>query len=371
MKISFDRTQMAAAFSIAASVVAPRSPKPVLQNVKMEATPDGVVLTGTDTEIGVRVEVGAVTVEQPGTVLLPVQRFGNLIRENSDERLQLSSDSNGTTVKGQRATLKFPSVNPDEFPNLPVSREDRCHIVSTRLFHELARRTLFATESESSRYALAGVLLEFGEDRITAVGTDGRRLAKMEGLATSIGDHGKEGSTTIVPARALQLMDRGLSDGEGDLQITTRVNDIVVRKNGITFFSRLLEGKFPRWRDVFPHRNQASRIPLSVGPFFTALRQAAIVSSDESRGIDFTFGEGTLSMSGSTAEVGQSLVDLPIEYTGPKITVALDNRYVSDVLKVLDSDRTVTVELQSSEGAVLFLTDDGYAYVVMPLSKDR
>ncbi|MFM9068873.1 MAG: DNA polymerase III subunit beta [Planctomycetota bacterium] len=371
MKITFDRNQMVAAFSIAASVVAARSPKPVLLNVKMDATPDGVLLTATDLEVGVRVDVQGVTVEQPGSVLLPVQRFGNLIRENSDERLQLTSDGNGTTVKGQRATLKFPSGDPEEFPNLSVSREDRCHTVSPRLFHELARRTLFATETESSRYALGGVLLEFGDSKITAVGTDGRRLAKMEGLATMIGDHGKEGSTTIVPSRAFQLMDRGLTDGEGDLQITARNNDIVVRKGGITFFSRLVEGKFPRWRDVLPQRSNAPRVQLTVGPFFTALRQAAIVSSEQSRGIDFTFGDGTLSMSGVTAEVGQSLVELPIDYTGEKITVSLDNRYVSDVLKVLDADRTITVEIQSGAAAVLFLTEDGYAYVVMPLAKDN
>ena len=42
---------------------------------------------------------------------------------------------------------------------------------------------MFATDNESSRYALGGVLLELTADKITAVGTDGRRLAMMEGPA--------------------------------------------------------------------------------------------------------------------------------------------------------------------------------------------
>ena len=217
MKITCDRAQMLAAFTIAASVAPSRSPKAVLQGVKIDVGPDGAVLTATDMELGVRVEVPGVVVDVPGSALLPVQRFGSLLRENADARLRITADQQGITVKGERSSWKMPGGNPDEFPSLPPGREDRCTIVSSRLFHELVRRTLFATETESSRYALGGVLLEFTNEKITAVGTDGRRLAKMEGLATTVGDHHSNDTTTIVPSRAMQLMDRGLTDSEGEV----------------------------------------------------------------------------------------------------------------------------------------------------------
>lgn len=104
---------------------------------------------------------------------------------------------------------------------------------------------------------------------------------------------------------------------------------------------------------------------------FSALRQAAIVTSEESRGIDFTFKHGSLVLSNSTAEVGQSRVELPVAYDDDEITITLDHRYVSDFLKVLQPDKSFTLDVENSEQAAYCQTDDKYGYVIMPLSRDR
>jgi DNA polymerase-3 subunit beta len=122
---------------------------------------------------------------------------------------------------------------------------------------------------------------------------------------------------------------------------------------------------------VFPKRREAVRIELAIGPLYSTLRQASIVTSDESRGIDFSFGEGSLVLTGSTAEVGQSRVELPIAYDGPSVTVTLDHRYVADFLKVLDPEKILAFEIENADSAALLTTDDGYGYVVMPLARDR
>jgi DNA polymerase-3 subunit beta len=109
---------------------------------------------------------------------------------------------------------------------------------------------------------------------------------------------------------------------------------------------------------------------MTVGPTFAAVRQASIVASEESRGILFTFADGTLTLSGQTAEVGQSRVELPIAYDGAEIAISLDHRFVADFLKVLDPERTFTLDVQDGDTAALFTTDDGYGYVVMPLARE-
>ena len=101
------------------------------------------------------------------------------------------------------------------------------------------------------------------------------------------------------------------------------------------------------------------------------MRQAQIVTSEESRGVDFTFGEGSLVLSGQTAEVGQSRVELPIAYDGQPIAITLDPRFVIDFLKVLDAEKTFRIDLQDSDAAAVCTTDDGYGYVIMPLARDR
>jgi len=371
MKVTCEREALLAAFQTAAAVVPSRSPKPILQNIKLEVGDQGAILLATDLEIGIRIQVPGIQAQVPGSAILPLSRFGSILRESSDANLHLESDGQATLVRGDRSEFKLPSENPQDFPVVADFTEKAYHELPARLLKELIRRTIFATDNESSRYALGGVLLEMTADKITAIGTDGRRLAKMEVPAQSIGGHQSGDSMTIVPTKAMQLIERALSDGDAEIQLAARANEVLVRSPRATIYSRLVEGRFPKWRDVFPQRSNVSRIELTVGPLYSAVRQAAIVTSEESRGVDFNFGAGTLVLSGRAAETGQSRVELPIAYDGPAISISLDPRYVSDFLKVLDPEKVITVELKDAESAAVCSTDDGYGYVIMPLARDH
>jgi DNA polymerase-3 subunit beta len=371
MKVTCDREALLAAFQTAAAVVPTRSPKPILQNIKLEVSDAGAILLATDLEVGIRIQVPGIQVQVPGSAILPLSRFGSILRESSDATLRLEADGQATTVRGERSEFKLPAENPQEFPAVADFTDTAFHELSARLLREMIRRTIFATDNESSRYALGGVLLEMGPDKIIAVGTDGRRLAKMEVPARSEGGHQSGDTMTIVPTKAMQLIERAISDADAEIQLAARANDILVRGPRATIYSRLVEGRFPKWRDVFPQRTGASRVELTVGPLYSAVRQAAIVTSEESRGVDFCFESGMLVLSGRVAEVGQSRVELPIAYDGPTISITLDPRYLSDFLKVLDAERLVTIELKDAESAAVCSTDDGYGYVIMPLARDH
>jgi DNA polymerase III subunit beta len=371
MKIRCDREAMLSAFQIAASVAATRSPKPILQNVKLEVTPTQATLMATDQETAIRIQLEDLEVIGAGNVILPVDRFGPILRESSDTHLTIESTDIGTRVHGERSLFQLPSGNPDEFPSISDFFEEKYHEISARLFRELIRRTVFATDVESSRYALGGVLLEFEEDKLVAVGTDGRRLAKMEGEAQSVGGHHGSETVTIVPSKAMHLLERALADEQGSVLLAARNNDILVKTPRLLISSRLVEGRFPRWRDVFPKREGSIRIELTVGPTYAAVRQASVVNNKESRGVELLFGDGMLVMAAATAEVGESRVEFPLAYAGDPLKVTLDHRYVSEFLRVLDPQAIVTLEVQGSESAALFTTDDGYGYVVMPMSTEN
>lgn len=369
MKVACDREKLWHAFQTASGVAPSRSPKPILQNVKMDVSGDGATLTATDLEVGIRIELTGLDVQAPGSVVLPTTRFGLILRETSDEKILLETDDRGTVVRGQRSEFRLPGENPDEFPEVAVFQDEKYHEMPVRFFRELIRRTVFATESESSRYALGGVLLELTADGIIGVGTDGRRLACQKGPAKSVAGHETGDNTTIVPMRALQLMERALANNEEMVQVATHDNDVLVRCQKVTIYSRLVEGRYPQWRDVFPRHEGAAKIEMNVGPFHTAVRQAAIVTSEERRGVEFNFGDGKVVMTAHGAELGESRVEMPIAYDGPEVPINLDPRYVSDFLKVLDPDQTFTLELKDSESAVVCSTDDGYGYVIMPLAR--
>ena len=372
MKITCNREQLLGSFQTAATIAPARSPKPILQNIKLEARKDRTILMATDMELGIRIDVADVEVATEGSAILPVARVGSLLRENSDEKLDISADGQGIVIKGERSEFKLPAQNPDEFPSVEEF-DDKAYLeIPALMLKELIRRTLFATDTESSRYALGGVLLEFDKTVITAVGTDGRRLAKMDGEVKAVGGYKGVDSMTIVPSKSMQLIDRALvGDAEATVQLVARANDILIKSANATIYSRLVDGRFPKWRDVIPDTRDGATVEMNVGPVFSAVRQAAIVSSDESRGIDFTFGKGSLVLSGHTAEVGQSRVELPIGYEGDEIVLSLDHRFVADFLKVLPSDGVFSVNVSDSDSAALCTTADGYSYVLMPLARDR
>jgi DNA polymerase-3 subunit beta len=371
MKITCNREKMLHAFQTVAAIAPARSPKPILQNVKLEVAKDKATLMATDLEVGIRYEVAGVETDAPGAAVLPVGRFGSILRESTDATFRIEAGDGGTTIRGERSQFKLPAENPQDFPPISEFGESSFYEISARLFRELIRRTIFATDNESSRYALGGVKLEWKDNLLTAVGTDGRRLAKMEGPTQAHGSPAPFGDVTVVPTRAMNLLERALAEDGSEVQLAVRQNDILVKNPRATIYSRLLEGRYPRWRDVFPQRPNSVKIDLTVGPVYAAVRQAAIVTSEESRGIDFTFGDGSLVLAGQTAEVGQSRIELPIAYSGQPISITLDPRFVNDFLKVLEPEKNFTIDLQDSDAAAVCSTDDGYGYVIMPLARDR
>ena len=370
MKISCDREKLSSAFQLAASVAQIRSPKEVLQNVKVEATEDKVTLMATDSETGIRIDVEGVDVQTPGKALLHVGRVGMILRESSDDQLLIETSESSTVVRGQHSEFKLPSANPDEFPTVVGFEEEKYHELPARLFREMVKRTAFATDADSSRFVLGGVLLELNGEDLLAVGTDGRRLARMIGTGRSIGDHQTSGSSTIIPTRSLTLMERAIGDKEETVHIAARGNDVLLRTSRCTIYSRLVEGRYPNWRQVIPSREDSAIIDMTVGPFFNVIRQAAIVADQETRGLDLEFGNGTLLLTASTADLGQSRVELPIDYDGDPIKMKLDYRYISDFLKVLDPDTKFKLDVATATQPALMTTDDGYAYVVMPMALD-
>jgi DNA polymerase-3 subunit beta len=111
-------------------------------------------------------------------------------------------------------------------------------------------------------------------------------------------------------------------------------------------------------------------IDLVVGPFLSAVRQAMIVTNEESHGVDFTFGDGTLTLTSTGADVGTSKIQMPIGYDGDQFMVTFDPKYIADFLKVLDPASPVSLNLVDPDSAAVFKSGDNYTYVVMPLSNE-
>jgi DNA polymerase-3 subunit beta len=200
-------------------------------------------------------------------------------------------------------------------------------------------------------------------------------LAVFEIPCRSHGGDQPDNPSPVIPTKALSLIERSIPDASGDAGggealLAVHANEALVKVGSSTIYSRLVEGRFPKYRDVMPAKAQTT-VDLIVGPFYSAIRQAQIVTEEDSRGVDFRFASGLLTLTSKSADVGQSVIQLPISYDGAELAILFDPRFIADFLRVLEPERQIRLDLIDAESAAVFRTDDAYTYVVMPLSRDR
>lgn len=371
MKIQCNREQLLKAFLAVAGVAPARGAKEILSNVKFVAGPDGLCLHATDMELWIISPVEGVDVLKPGSALLPVGRFGQILKEMPDESVTIDSDETQIQVQGAHSQFKLPSANPDEYPSVKTFDADNYHGVMSRILANAIKKTVFATDPDSSRFALGGVKIELEGNEGRMVGTDGRRLGCVTFGVTPINGHSTEKiASVIIPSRASAIIQRACDSFSGECRVNCTTNEISVDCGGVVIGSRLVEGRYPNWRQVIPTRNEDwSKVEIAAGPFGSIIRQAAIVADKETRGLDFTFGDGTLIVGAQASELGQSTIEMPIEWDGNRLKIRLDYRFMSDFVKVLDAEDKMFVELASATQPCV-MSSEGYEYVCMPMALD-
>lgn len=367
MKATYHRDSLLSAFQIASAAVSSRDVKPILRNLKVITEADRSTLMATDLELGIRLEVRGVKVEEAGDAILPTARMTAILRESTDDELSLEADADRVQVRGRLNEFEMPSEDPGNFPDVPAFAEEKYHELPAGVLREMIRRTIFAAATENPRYAVTGILWELEGGTVRLVATDGRRLAVVQGAGTAHGGHTTHGQTPVVPTKAMALLERNLQDPEEVVRVSLRPNEVLFKTERAMVYSRLVEGRYPAYREVFP-KKQTVKVPVIVGPFQTAVRQAAIMTDEESKRVVFGFGKKKLTLQARGAEAGRSKVEMPLEYDGKSIEVSFDPKFLTDMLRVLEPDTALTLELVDGTSPALFRCGDNYSYVVMPLS---
>ena len=349
-----------AALNAVAAAVPGKSVRPILQNVLLS---EGV-LSGSDGEIRIDVEIDA----PPGiTFLLPKDRLHAILSSTTADEITLTPDGSSCVVTAGRGTWTLPTEDAAEYPVWdPIGTQPITRLPADQ-FVRAVKGVVFSADTESSRYALGAVLIEVEGEVVTFVATDGRRLSSVR----CEHDLAVDNSATLVPARVMQIIAR-LADQAGDdsVQIEATGKEVVATVGTATVTALLMEGRFPRWRDVLPEREVASTT-VERSSLLAATRAAAICSSDESRGVEYAFSADGIWLHGQSSEKGEASVTCDIVEAGTKAGVKLDPAFVVEWLNGIDGDEepTVSIEVVDAESAVVLRCGDNTG-VIMPLAKE-
>jgi DNA polymerase-3 subunit beta len=162
-------------------------------------------------------------------------------------------------------------------------------------------------------------------------------------------------------------LERNLTDPDESIRVSFGPNEARFKTERATITSRLVEGRYPAYREVFP-KKVAAKVPLTAGPFHAAVRQAAIMVDDESKKVAFSFEKQKLTLQAQGVETGRSKVELAVDYDSKPVEIRFDPRFITDMLRVIEPDTALTLELVDSSTAAVFRVGSDYSYVVMPLS---
>ena len=370
MNLNLKRASFTAAFRTVSGAVPTRTTKDILKNVKLQYSGGRLTLLATDSEIGLRCDVPDVECDRSGEALLPTSRLLSILHELTDDTIKLEITADAIWIRCGYSEFRLSATDPADFPPVAAFQDSEYFTIAAPTLRQLIRRTIFAADVESTRYALGGIQVDLRPDGATFCTTDSRRLAVAIGDCKAMGNAITPQTPPVVPLRAMSLIERNLADDKVEAHIAIHQNDIAVRIGTTTITAQLVQGRFPDWRKVVPTKFTAE-IPMVVAPIYGAIRQSMIVTSEDSRGVDFTFSTGTLKLSSQTADIGQSKIELPIAFDSKEsMKCTFDPRYVAEFLKVLDPATSIVFKLISHEDPAV-LTTENYTYVVMPLSRDR
>ena len=357
------------ALGLVSGVVVSRTPKPVLTCVRLTAAASGdeagLSLEATDTEVSIQLNSPRVEVEADGSCLLPADKLSSIVRESIDASITLSTDGDVGEVRGSDSRFKIFGHPAAEYAGRIPEVTDWDFTIQASELHRLIAQTLFATARENSRYAINGVLFERTGDKLIVVATDGHRLAVANGSCTA--DTADESSTAVIPAKALNLLLRLFDDAEQTVQVKVRDSQIIFKADNAVLASNLVEGNFPPYRDVIP-KDGDKKAKLSTDSFISAVRRAALLTNEESKGVRMAFSDEGLKLSSRAPEMGEAEVSVELpEYTGEPIEIGFNPAYLLDALKVVD-DSQVSLDLKASNKPGVLKTGPNFLYVVMPVN---
>lgn len=379
MKVICDRAALVDAVNIVGGVVVSRTPTPVLTCVKLTAKGGQLTLAATDLEVGIRLSVDQVDVQKEGEALIPSDKLTQIVRACDDPTLTLETKEHTMLIKGAHSRFTVFGYDPKEAPQVRDFSEAKTDCeVEAGVLRTLISRTLFAAAAEHSRYAINGVLFERDGKRLRLVATDGRRLALARGDAKPASGGGGGGgggapakSTCIIPTKALNLINRLIDDPETIVKIAIEENQALFMVGegaaAAVLSTNLVEGAFPPFEDVIP-KDQDKKVTFDSIALGNAIRQAALLTNEESKGVRLSFGDKKLTLTSRAPEMGEAEIELDIDrYEGDPLEIGFNPGYITDALKVVDGG-DVIIELKAANKPGVLRTGTEFTYVIMPVN---
>ena len=364
MRFSLQREVLLKPLAQVVNVVERRHTLPVLANLLAKVHGGQLALTGTDLEVEM---VARTPVEdaQDGEITIPARKLFEIVRALPDgSRVTISQSGDKVTVQAGRSRFSLASLPANDFPSLDEVDATEQVSVPEAALKELLERTAFAMAQQDVRYYLNGLLFDLRDDTLRCVATDGHRLALCE-TALEQGHAGRR--QIIVPRKGVQELQRLLEGGDRQIELELGKGHIRIKRDDVTFTSKLIDGKFPDYEAVIPI-GADREVKIDREALRASLQRASILSNEKYRGVRVEVSPNLLKISAHNPEQEEAQEEVEAQTSVDALAIGFNVTYLLEALSAL-RDEYVVMQLRDANSSALVRGADNHhaRHVVMPL----
>lgn len=374
MKFTFDKDAMIKEISIAQEIITNKSPVSILSNILLIAENNSLTIKATDSTVKFTTTI-PVDIQEEGRTTIFCDKFMSILSSLPAGDIEFIQEDIEVFIKpiSKKVNFKLKSQASDKFPEIGTSENVPFFEIPSKDFKEMIKETIFAVSEDRNRYFMTGVYLVKENDNLTMVATDGRRLSCDSKKGLNVPDF----QPAIIPTKILSCILKNAPE-EGNINIAVIDKSIFVKFGNVEFSSVLIEGQFPNYKKVIPENLKMSFM-VNKADLDAALKRTTIMIDRKVSRIIFKITSGMLKLISPESEIGTADEEIPCRYDGRDISMALNFTYVTEPLKVIDSENVIfdfnINETQGDEEAQITKavimhgeTSGDYIHVIMPMN---
>ena len=329
---------------------------PILENVLFEIENGNLLITASDLQTSVMVEL-QVESKENGSVAIPAKILIDTLKNLPEQPVTFSIDENNYNIEinSDNGRYKLAGENSADFPKVPEISDGYSFTVNANTLALAIGNTIFSTSTDELRPAMTGVFFRLSSNSCTFVSTDGHRLVKY--IRTDISgdevDH-----DMIIPRKSLNLLKTIIpSDDKNDINIEFNASNAFFSNDNIKLVCRLIDERYPDYENVIPTDNSNS-IEVDKSEILSSLKRISIYANK-------TTNQVRLKVSGSEILISAEDLDfsneanerISCEHDGDDIEIGFNAKFLIEILSNIHSDKVI-FNLSEPTRAGLVLPED-------------
>lgn len=366
MKFSIQREDLLKPLQTIVGVVERRQTLPVLSNILLKVTNDGLSMTATDLEVEMIAKIALENAE-PGDITVPARKIVDICKalpEGAMINIALDTERERVTVRSGKSRFNLTTLPVNDFPSVDEITSQFSFNLPQKFLKHLIEKTNFAMAQQDVRYYLNGLLLEISHNTVRTVATDGHRLALC---AHTCDISPPDTLQIIIPRKGVTELVKLLDDTDASVEVHIGGNHIKISINNYIFTSKLIDGRFPDYERVIP-KNSDKHIVANREILRQAMVRTSILSNEKYRGIRLKLSDGLLQAQANNPEMEEAEEEIEVDYQGEELEIGFNVSYLLDALSAVSED-TVSLELGDANSSCVVqpVKDQSCTYVIMPM----